>query len=167
MLKRMIKVTAQILSVLLFVFVIGYDPFAKDTMDFYEDTKSIDLSAEKVKSISIHSTENDVTAAFGKPNDVEEIANPKSKYLSYDEIEFGIAADKVIRYYFTKHYETAKGIKIGDTKEEVIKEYGQNYYERVEGGLNTVGYFDKENKINIEFGFRENKAAAVMVGKVG
>jgi hypothetical protein len=167
MLKKTIKVTARIFSVLLFLVVIGCDPFSKETMDFYEDTKSIDLSDENINSISIHSTENDVTATFGKPNDVEEIANPQSKYLSYDEIEFGIAADKVIRYYFTKNYETSKGIKIGDTKEEVIKEYGENYYERTEGGLDTVGYFDKENKINIEFEFYENKAAAVMIERIG
>ncbi|SEJ79532.1 hypothetical protein SAMN04488127_2826 [Bhargavaea ginsengi] len=171
--KSHLKVTALISTIIMFIFLTGCDAFAKETMDFYKSTNSIDLSGEKINSISINSNENDVITAFGEPNNVEEIENPKSKYLSYDGVEFDLIDDKVMQIFIkresenSKKYKTAKEIKIGNTKEIVIKRYGQNYYERVEGGLETVGYFDKDNMINIEFGFHENQVAAIIIQKIG
>ena len=55
---------------------------------------------------------------------------------------------------------------MGDTKENVIQAYGENFYERVESGLDTIGYFDKENMINLEIGFKENKIVLVMIEKI-
>ncbi|MCC2420468.1 MULTISPECIES: hypothetical protein [Bacillus cereus group] len=46
---------------------------------------------------------------------------------------------------------TAKGIKIGDKKEDVIRKYGNNYYFRMEQGTNIIGYIDKKRYISIEF----------------
>ncbi|WP_075038395.1 hypothetical protein [Halobacillus dabanensis] len=71
-----------------FLILIGCEPLAKETMDFYESTESIDLSGENINSISINSYENEVINTFGKPSEVEEIEDPKSKYLSYDGVEF-------------------------------------------------------------------------------
>ncbi|MBM7553947.1 hypothetical protein [Thalassobacillus pellis] len=168
-----LKISTVISTIITFLILMGCEPLAKETMDFYESTESIDLSDENINSISINSYENDVINTFGKPTEVEEIRDPKSKYLSYDGVEFGFADAKVIRLFIrrtdenSKIYETAKGIKIGDTKDQVIKEYGENYYERVESGLDTLGYFDKDNLINIEFGFNENKVIAVIIKKIG
>ncbi|WP_406944096.1 hypothetical protein ACJA3J_11910 [Halobacillus sp. SY10] len=171
--RRNLKIPTVISTIVMFLFLIGCEPLAKETMDFYESTESIELSGENINSISINSYENDVINTFGKPTEVEKIEDPKSKYLSYDGVEFGFVDDMVIRLFIrrthenSKIYETVKEIKIGDTKEQVIKEYGENYYERVESGLDTLGYFDKDNKINIEFGFNENKVIAVIIKKIG
>lgn len=168
-----LKITTVSSTIIMFLVLIGCEPFAKETMDFYVSTESIDLSGENINSISINSYENDVINTFGKPTEVEEIENPKSKYLSYDGVEFGFVDEKVIRLFIrrthenSKIYGTEKEIKIGDTKEQVIKEYGENYYERVESGLDTLGYFDKDNMINIEFGFNENKVITVIIKKIG
>ncbi|QVY63457.1 hypothetical protein [Cytobacillus gottheilii] len=167
--KRYLK----ILTLIMILILIGCEPLAKETMDFYENTGSIDLSSEDINSISINSSEKDVINNFGKPNEVEEIDNPKSKYLSYDGVEFGFVDDKVIRLFIkrthenSKIYETYKEIKIGDKKEKVMKEYGDQYYERVESGIDTVGYFDKDNRINIEFGINEDKVIAVIIQQIG
>ncbi|MCA0983533.1 hypothetical protein LCL89_05630 [Halobacillus yeomjeoni] len=168
-----LKKSTVISTIIMFLFLIGCEPLAKDTMDFYKRTESVDLSGENINSISLNSTENDVINTFGKPTEIEEIEDPKSKYLSYDGVEFGFVEDKVIRLFIrrthenSKIFETAKEIKTGDKKEQVIKEYGENYYERVESGLDTLGYFDKENMINIEFGFNESKVIAVIIKKIG
>ncbi|WP_163969345.1 hypothetical protein [Oceanobacillus halotolerans] len=172
-LRRILKISTIISTIIMFLILIGCEPLAKGTMDFYESTESIDLSGENINSISINSNKNDVINAFENPTDVEVIENPKSKYLSYDGIEFGFIEDRVIRLFIrrehknSKIYETSKEIKIGDTKEKVIKEYGENYYERVQDGLDTVGYFDKDNMINVEFGFYKNKVIAVIIQKIG
>ncbi|MGG4166407.1 hypothetical protein ABEW00_02835 [Rossellomorea vietnamensis] len=164
--KTISKINLLSLSVLVFFSLQGCDPFANEMKDFYQSTESIDLSNENIKLISTNSIENDVISVFGEPNDVEEITSPKSKYITYEGIEFGFIEDKVIRYIITDKYETAYNIKIGDLKEKVFKEYGGKYYKRVESGLETVGYFDKNNLINIEFGFKENKVIAIIVQKI-
>ncbi|MGG2065902.1 hypothetical protein [Bacillus sp. S14(2024)] len=46
---------------------------------------------------------------------------------------------------------TAKGIKIGDKKKEIIQAYGNNYYFRTEQGTNIIGYVDKKRGISMEF----------------
>ncbi|WP_240377148.1 hypothetical protein [Bacillus piscicola] len=113
-----------IFSLFMFLVLFGCDPLAKDTMDFYQNTKSTDLSDESVNSITINSREGEVTTTFGKPYEVEEVANPESKYFNYNGIEFRIVDDKVVRYYFNSTYETAKQLKVGDTKDKVIAAYG-------------------------------------------
>ncbi|MYL71794.1 hypothetical protein GLW00_13085 [Halobacillus litoralis] len=164
------KITTVISTIIMLFLIIGCE---QETMDFYESTDGIDLSGENIDSISIHSSENDVLNTFGKPMEVEEIEDPKSKYLSYDGVEFGFADDRVMRLFIrrthenSKIYETAEEIKVGDTKEQVIREYGENYYERVESGLDTLGYFDKDNRINIEFGFNEKEVIAVIIKEIG
>ncbi|SEQ78769.1 hypothetical protein [Piscibacillus halophilus] len=158
--------TTFLLCVLIIVILVGCDPLEKDIMNFYQSTESIDLSQENINSISISSNKNDILEAFGIPNQVEEVENPKSQYLIYDGIEFGLIEEKVNRYYIQENYETTKGIVIGDSKDRVIKEYGQNYYERVESNIETLGYFDKDHMINIEFGIHENKVVAVIVEKI-
>ena len=160
------KFGTLVFSLSMLLVLTGCDPFAKSKMEFYNSTESINLSEENVNSITLNSTVNDVTEAFGKPIKVNIVTNPQSKYLVYDGIEFGMIEDKVIRYYFNNNYQTAKGISVGDTKEIVIQAYGENFYERVESGLNTIGYFDKEHRINLEFGFKENKTEVVIIEKV-
>lgn len=147
--------------------LIGCDTSPKNKIEFYGSTKSIDLSDENVKSISLNSTVTDVKNVFGEPDDVTEISSPKSKYILYGGIEFGVIDDEVIRYYFNGNYQTIKEISVGDSKDKVSKAYGKNYYDRVEGGLDMMGYFDKENMINIEFGFNENKVVGVIIEKIG
>ncbi len=148
------------------LFLMGCDPFTKNKSDFYNNTESINLSEENVNSITLNSTENDVIGAFGKPIEVKNGTNPKSKYLIYEGIEFEMIEDKVNRYYFNNNYQTARGITVGDTKESVIQAYGENFYERVESGLNTIGYFDKENMTNLEIGFKDNKTVILLIEKV-
>ncbi|QFT90782.1 hypothetical protein FIU87_19230 [Bacillus sp. THAF10] len=148
---------------ILTLFLTGCDPFEKEAMDFYQTTKSTNLTREHVQSISIHSNENEIMTVFGKPDTTEEIQDPKSTYLIYDDIEFGLKESKVFRYHFQRNHETSKGIAIGDKKDKVIREYGQHYYERVEGGNETVGYFDKDNRLQIEFGFQEDRVVTVIM----
>jgi hypothetical protein len=47
---------------------------------------------------------------------------------------------------------TGKGIKLGSKIDDVIKVYGENYYNRMSDiGVPVIGYVDKKRKINLEF----------------
>lgn len=161
------KLGTLIFSLPMLIFLVGCDPFAKSKTEFYNSTESSNLSEENVNSITLNSTENDVIGIFGSPAEVSDVTNPTSKYLTYDGIEFGIIENKVNRYYFNNIFQTAKGITTGDTKDNVIQAYGENFYERAESGLDIIGYFDKENMINLEIGFKENKIVLVIIEKFG
>lgn len=165
--KSKMKFGTLIFSIFMLLFLMGCDPFSKSKTEFYNSTESINLSEENINSITLNSTENDVIGAFGKPIEVSHVTNPKSKYVTYEGIEFRIIENKVTRYNFNNNnYQTAKGITVGDTKESVIQVYGENFYERSESGLDTIGYFDKENMMNLEIGFKENKTVIVIIEKV-
>lgn len=160
-LKKYIKF-ALILTLFLFLFVLisGCD---KNKMTFYENTKSINLSDENIKSITINSDLSEVKKVFGKPKKIETINSPSSKYYIFDdnkekgELEFKIIKNKVERYLISDNeFKTSNGIAIGDSKENVIKAYGKNYYERTDTGSNIIGYFDKKNKLNLEFAMDKN-----------
>ncbi|MGR9522437.1 hypothetical protein ACSS31_01230 [Priestia megaterium] len=60
-----------------------------------------------------------------------------------------------------------KGIHTGDSKKDVIRAYGENYYERKDTGATIIGYFDKTHKLNIEFSLDDNsKVGGILVQKI-
>jgi hypothetical protein len=126
-LKSKMKFGTLIFSLFMLLFLMGCESFGKSKMEFYNSTESSNLSEENVNSITLNPTENDVIGTFGKPAEVSDVTNPTSKYLIYDGIEFGIIEDKVNRYYFNNNYQTAKGITVGDTKENVPHNYPMRY----------------------------------------
>ncbi len=52
---------------------------------------------------------------------------------------------------FNNPLHTAKGIKLGDTKEKVLSMYGNKYYISKEQGADIIGYIDHKQKITLEF----------------
>ena len=74
---------------------------------------------------------------------------------------------EVKRYFITSgKYSTGKGISEGSSKKDVIKAYGENFYERTDSGATIMGYFDKENKINIELGMSNDKVDGIIVAEI-
>ncbi len=77
-------------------------------MEFYEGTKSVDLSNEDIKSIAINSSENKVKDVLGKPDFIIKIENPKSNYTIYGkneknyDLEFRLIGGKVKTLYDLK-----------------------------------------------------------------
>ncbi|MGB3569862.1 MAG: hypothetical protein WBA30_22265 [Priestia megaterium] len=64
-------------------------------------------------------------------------------------------------------YGTEKGIHTSDSKKDVIRVYGENYYEREDTGATIIGYFDKNHKLNIEFSLDDkDKVGGILVQKM-
>lgn len=162
------------LSLFLFVFFIGgCDPSSKNRMEFYDRTASIELSDENIKSISIHSSKNKVIEMFGKPDFVDPVEQPKSSYYIYGkdetnhDVEFRLVSGEVKSYFIASgKYTTSKGISKGSNKKDVMKAYGDHFYERTDTGANIIGYFDKVHKMNIEFGISNNQVAGIIVSEM-
>ncbi|WP_407406235.1 hypothetical protein, partial [Peribacillus sp.] len=142
------------LSILLLSIIVLCGCGTTNKMDFYENTDSTSLS-EEVNTISLNSTEDKIKEVLGEPDFVEEVEKSKSTYLIYgkdrdnSDIEFQIVNGQVASYFFSNNtYKTSKKITKGSSKEDVIQEYGENYYERDDSGAKIMGYFDKNQKVN-------------------
>jgi hypothetical protein len=149
-----------------FILMTGYELSANDKYDFYANVESIYLAGETVNSISLSSKKEDVLKRFGHPEKTHEISRPKTTYLVYKDIEFGLKNNEVFRYFFSENYSTFRGITAGDPSEKVIETYGPNYYERTDTGAEIIGYFDKQHNINLEFSFYENKVTGTIIEKI-
>ncbi|RAS74455.1 hypothetical protein [Priestia endophytica] len=163
------KWTFPILSLLLIIVLSGCGTVNK--MEFYNDTKSTDLS-EEVSEISLETTEDKVKKILGQPSFTEKSNDGKVTNLIYGQkkenpkIELQVSDGKVNRYFFlSEEYSSTKGITKGDSEEDVIKKYGENYYHRDETGLKIIGYFDKKKKCNIEFSLNDT-VEGILVTKV-
>src|SRR5690606_39379931 len=94
---------------------------------------------------------------------IEETNEPNDSYLSLGSskkninLEVKIVDGKVVRYVLpTAKNETEKNVSLENSKEEIIQHYGQNFYSRTDTGTEVIGYFDKEQKINLEFSFEDS-----------
>lgn len=143
--RLMIIFTGGVVFLLLFIFLLP-PKFSRSYHHFW--VKETNLSEEQVDGLKLDDKVNrkDLERSNGNQN------------YDYYELRKGIevATDKsaatIVRFIVTNdEQETVRGIKIGDSKEKVIGEYGENYYTRLEQGLDIIGYVDKKNETSIEF----------------
>lgn len=167
--KRLNTFIFIIFAFMLFTLV-SCDPSSTPKEKYYSNTNSTDLKAENIKSVSIGDSKYDVTSSFGKPKFIDVVENPPYTTYTYGEnkdkydVEFKIENNKISRYILlNSKYHTEKGIHIGVNKKDVIEAYGKEYYERQDAGANVFGYFDKKNKINLEFILDGNSIKGIII----
>ena len=124
--------------------------------------KSTDLSKENISGIYLgESINNDnVKTKYGYINKLSQDNVKYNYYYLNEKIEVATEKndDKIIRFVINdKDTASERNIKIGDSKKEIIKAYGNNYYKRVEQGTNIIGYTDRKNKTSLEFWMYEEK----------
>ena len=124
-------------------------------------TKSTDLSKENIENIYLNEEIDDekIVSKYGKISNLSQDNSLYNYYFLREGIEIATNKDdnKIIRFAVKDNdVKTEKGIKIGDKEDKVVKLYGDNYYTRLEQGVNIIGYVDKEKNWSIEFWLDEN-----------
>lgn len=57
---------------------------------------------------------------------------------------------------------TSKGINLDSSVNDVIKDYGENYYKRMDdSGVSLIGYVDKNRNVTLEFYNYKNKVTMI------
>lgn len=124
-------------------------------------TSSTDLGNENVDDLSVNDDfySKKISEKYGeKTEQSRDVEN-----YDYFELSNGIEVavnnkDKITRFIVTdSNLKTAKGIKIGDEKNAIVKAYGDNYYFRTEQGSDIIGYVDKKRNLSLEFWLYDNK----------
>jgi hypothetical protein len=163
---KRIKLEIWFVIICIYILAAGCEINSVDKYELFKSIESTDLSGEHMNSVSLSTQEEVVLISFGEPEKVHEIANPKTKYLVYDDIEFGIENNEVFCYFFTGDKSTAKGISKGDSRDKVMETYGPKYYERTDTDSDIIGYLDKHHGINLEFSFHENNLVGTALIKI-
>ncbi|WP_445506194.1 hypothetical protein [Niallia sp. 03190] len=151
---------------LIFIFLlIGVIAFKYFSTYSEQLTKSTNLSNESVGGVKIHESINKTSfiKQYGKPldredNDLYDYYHWKSG-LETASFHSGKGKGSIMRLIITgtdkkpfdNPLQTAKGIKLGDTKEKVLTLYGHNYYKSNEQGVDIIGYIDHKQGITLEF----------------
>lgn len=127
----------------------------------YLITSTTNLGNESVDGLSLNDDyySKKILEKYGKKTEQSRDVENYDYFQLSNGIEVAVnKKGKITRFIITDSgLETAKGIKIGDTKKDVIQAYGDNYYFRIEQGLDIIGYIDKKRNISIEFWIADNK----------
>ncbi|MEH7112846.1 hypothetical protein V7124_10755 [Neobacillus niacini] len=124
-------------------------------------TETTDLSNENIEGLFLNNEfySEEMSQKYGKKTE-------KSRDVTdydYFELKKGIevAVNKtgqITRFIVTDgDLGTAKGIKIGNEKKDIIKVYRDKYYFRSEQGADIIGYVDKKRETSLEFWLFEDK----------
>jgi len=130
------------ISPLILLLLSSRDPSSTPKEKYYSSTKSTNLESENVQLVSIGSSKYEVASRLKKkPKFIEVTEQPLYTTYIYGkstekyDVEFEIVDNKVSRYdLLSNKYGTEKGIHAGDSKKDVIRAYGENYYEREDTG---------------------------------
>ncbi|MBP3965426.1 hypothetical protein [Paenibacillus lignilyticus] len=127
-------------------------------LTFIDKVGSTDLSAEKSgDDVKFGITEKELVTALGKPQ--RTLNNGRTFLFMYEEYQYTSLENVVLAYSLGPKVATAKGVKLGDTRENAQKLYGESYYTRG----NAIGYIDKENRLALEFELKDDRIAAISV----
>jgi hypothetical protein len=133
---------------------------------YFWRTPTTDLSNENIWGLSLfQSIDNkEFKEKFGRYMKQEE-----NKYIEVYEISHydtgshsaQIVVNKkkqIVSIIYFGVAKTTKEIGIGNSIEDVIKVYGNNYYKRVtDQGVSVIGYVDQKEHTTIEFGYHPKR----------
>ncbi len=142
---------------------------SKEKMDFYEQTKSTDLSDVTIDTLTLNAKETQVKEVLGEPDFTETVEEPPSTYYIYGEdeklydLDIRLVDGKAKRYFLAKNtVHSDLGDLIGKSEQAVFQAFGDDYYKRMDTGTNVIGYFDKQSKINMEFTVDETVTGIIL-----
>ncbi|MFD1019734.1 hypothetical protein [Thalassobacillus hwangdonensis] len=158
--KRLLIIS---LACVVLMVLAGCDAFAKEKMDYYDETDSTELTGITVDGIGVSSSKSEMINTFGEPDQVDEVGEPPAEYFIYDQVEFGIKNQQVFRFIILESHALNNGIAPGDKMDKVIEILGENYYIREDTGSEILGYFDKENKVSLEFALKDERVSYILM----
>jgi hypothetical protein len=143
-LRIMIFVCVLLLSLLL---------FGCDRSFYFKNTESTDLSQEELDGLRLHQNINDewFIRKYGKQTNKSSDNEFYNYYLLSNGLEIATTDDGEIVRIMGHIQQTHRGITFGDSKNDVIEAYGENFYHRIEQGTDIIGYIDWEINATLEF----------------
>lgn len=135
----------------------------------YNNAESTDLSEETLAGLALDTSFAEVQNTYD--NILKRVDNERAEqhknyyygeYLTVQVNELEEIVYILVRTFIEEHagynfekYSSSK-VKPGDSKEDIILNYGKNYYEMDEKqGFRVIGYVDWVNEVDLKFGLNE------------
>jgi hypothetical protein len=131
---------------------------------YFKETDSTDLSREEFAGLKLHQNINDeaFVTKFGNQIEVERDHELYQYYLLSNGIIIATTDQGEIVRMMGELPQTEKGITFGHSKKQILDSYGENYYTRVEQGVDIVGYVDWELRATLEFWLDEKQKIIII-----
>jgi len=130
----------------------------------YHFVKDTDLSTEVVGNIEPEESlkeyiKDKLDSQFTK---VENVKYPN--FVNINDVYIGADKNNKIIFVSTKSSldETGKHIKVSDSKNDVIKKYGESYYDGRDMGIGKyIAYVDRDSRRHMRFWLEEGKVRSI------
>lgn len=133
-------------------------------------TKTTTLNQENIDGIQMYESIDSKEFIQKYGTNLEKIDNALFDYYKLSD-GLKIATNKqrqiirvIINSETNSNMKTSKGIRLGNSVDEVINAYGTNYYKRTEEQMPSspvIGYVDHGKKVTIEFWNAEDKVVEI------
>ncbi|QHW31700.1 hypothetical protein GZH47_13195 [Paenibacillus rhizovicinus] len=132
-------------------------------LTYMDKVGSTNLSGEKGGQVTLGIDEQALVKQMGKPirtlND-----GGRSFVFMYEEYQYTSIDNTIMGYMIGPESATAKGLKLGNAKADVVKLYGDDFYTRAEKGSSaTIGYIDKTAKVAMEIELKDDLVKNISV----
>lgn len=126
---------------------------------------STNLSGESIDNIELYDVLPDtIKDTYGSYQTRDNILY--ESLLEFDDILIGISEAEEIIYMRTEssNMPTKEGIQVGDQINDIYEEYGENYYQNSEMGLDdSINYVDRDLRIHLQFSFKNEKIVQIVL----
>ncbi|WP_308637522.1 hypothetical protein [Paenibacillus silvisoli] len=133
---------------------------SKTPLTYIDMVHSTDLSAELNENVKLGISEQELVTQAGKPE--RTLNNGRVFMFMYENYQYSSLDNVVLAYSPGPALATAKGAKLGATKESVEKLYGNSFYTR-DG---AIGYIDKDKRLALEFAVKDDRVAAITLSSL-
>jgi hypothetical protein len=164
--KIKLLIALVVLSILVYGVYYGWMSLPIHRSSAFWRTATTDLSNESIWGLSLSQSidSQQFNKSFGpymkrKENAIYEVYELSDYDTGSHSAQFIVNKQRqIISISYFGVAKTTKGIGYGNSVEDVIRAYGNNYYKRVtEQGLSVIGYVDQKEHTTIEFGYNQKQ----------
>lgn len=164
--KKIFKIITIIFLIISYVLFSAYQYFQRSSKFIF--TKTTILTGESIGGFRLYENIDDKEFTNKYMTNYQKIDNVLFDYYKLNN-GLIIATNKnrqIIRIMINvksdNSIKTSKGIGLGNSVDDVIKAYGENYYKRMDDiGIPVIGYVDQKRKVTIEFFNYQNKVTII------
>lgn len=152
--KRLLQVVVLLCSLAVLLAACGGK--SETPLSFIDKVSSTDLRAEKGGKAELGMTETELVDKLGKP---ERTLNDGGRtfLFMYEDYQYTTMDNKVLGYSIGPKAATARGLKLGGTKDQVLQQYGDAFYTLGD----SIGYIDKTKRLSLDFKLKDDKVVAI------
>lgn len=159
--KRELGILILSIPLLIILCIVGWWTYETN----HHFVKSTSLENEKLDQISLNQPfTSEFIEKYGDYKNIDNVFYDKIR--EFQQLMIGTNEEKEIIFISTDNpqIKTTNNVTVGDPIEEVIRQYGKNYYKYRDMGMDdSINYIDRKSKIHIQIYFRDEQVTEIVL----